>query len=158
MKPSEFFRKVLQEIPVLERHIANQVVAVEAERIHAENFRAAQFTDTVPQKWPKRKTNLANTHNYEGGTYEAQHKDKGRALLVKSGTLKRHALKGRVRDDSVEFVFPLEYERVHNEGLRAGRGKGFQMPKRQFVGESEVLKARIKRQAKKLITNHLKSL
>lgn len=27
------------------------------------------------------------------------------------------------------------YARVHNEGLRAGRGKGFQMPKRQFMGE-----------------------
>lgn len=27
------------------------------------------------------------------------------------------------------------YARVHNDGLRAGRGKGFQMPKRQFMGE-----------------------
>lgn len=31
------------------------------------------------------------------------------------------------------------YGRVHNEGLRAGRGKGFIMPKRQFMGESEEL-------------------
>lgn len=27
------------------------------------------------------------------------------------------------------------YARVHNEGLRAGRGSGFTMPKRQFMGE-----------------------
>ena len=27
------------------------------------------------------------------------------------------------------------YGRVHNEGLRAGRGKGFTMPRRQFMGE-----------------------
>ena len=27
------------------------------------------------------------------------------------------------------------YGRVHNEGLRAGKGKGFTMPKRQFMGE-----------------------
>lgn len=35
------------------------------------------------------------------------------------------------------------YGRVHNEGLRAGRGKGFIMPKRQFMGESEELNALI---------------
>ena len=27
------------------------------------------------------------------------------------------------------------YGRVHNEGLRAGRGAGFTMPRRQFMGE-----------------------
>lgn len=31
------------------------------------------------------------------------------------------------------------YGRVHNEGLRAGRGKGFTMPKRQFMGTSDEL-------------------
>lgn len=35
------------------------------------------------------------------------------------------------------------YGRVHNEGLRAGRGKGFVMPKRQFMGESDELNALI---------------
>ena len=31
------------------------------------------------------------------------------------------------------------YGRVHNEGLRAGRGKGFAMPRRQFMGENPEL-------------------
>jgi len=31
------------------------------------------------------------------------------------------------------------YGRVHNEGLRAGRGKGFIMPKRQFMGNDPEL-------------------
>lgn len=31
------------------------------------------------------------------------------------------------------------YAKVHNEGLKAGRGKGFTMPKRQFIGNSEKL-------------------
>ena len=31
------------------------------------------------------------------------------------------------------------YGRVHNEGLHAGRGKGFTMPRRQFMGESPEL-------------------
>lgn len=36
------------------------------------------------------------------------------------------------------------YAEVHNEGLRAGRGKGLKMPKRQFIGKSFLLNQRIK--------------
>ncbi|MDR2652798.1 MAG: phage virion morphogenesis protein [Prevotellaceae bacterium] len=39
----------------------------------------------------------------------------------------------------VRIYNPVEYAAVHNEGLRAGRGKGFRMPKRQFIGESAEL-------------------
>ena len=35
---------------------------------------------------------------------------------------------------SYTLVVENEYARVHNEGLKAGRGSGFIMPKRQFVG------------------------
>lgn len=35
------------------------------------------------------------------------------------------------------------YGRVHNEGLRAGRGSGFTMPRRQFMGEDPELDALI---------------
>lgn len=31
------------------------------------------------------------------------------------------------------------YAEVHNEGLHAGRGAGFTMPRRQFIGESKEL-------------------
>lgn len=37
------------------------------------------------------------------------------------------------------FASKEPYGRVHNEGLRAGRGKGFIMPKRQFMGPSDEL-------------------
>jgi phage gpG-like protein len=35
------------------------------------------------------------------------------------------------------------YAEVHNKGLRAGRGKGFIMPKRQFIGKSALLNKKI---------------
>jgi phage gpG-like protein len=35
------------------------------------------------------------------------------------------------------------YGRVHNEGLRAGRGSGFTMPKRQFIGDHPELRQAI---------------
>jgi phage gpG-like protein len=37
----------------------------------------------------------------------------------------------------------VPYARVHNEGLRAGRGRGFQMPRRQFIGESKELTKKV---------------
>jgi phage gpG-like protein len=142
-KASDYFRRLANSMPQLERKILNDVIAVEAERIHAENFRAEAFIDAAPQKWPARK--------------KADKDPAKRALLVKTGTLKGHALKGRVQSDAVAFVFPLAYEKVHNEGGQAGRGAGFKMPKRQFVGESQVLTGRIKKKAEILITEHLKN-
>jgi len=41
-----------------------------------------------------------------------------------------------VRGREIWFRSLAEYAKVHNEGLRAGRGKGFVMPKRQFIGKS----------------------
>lgn len=41
--------------------------------------------------------------------------------------------------DPSAFGSKEPYGRVHNEGLRAGRGRGFIMPKRQFMGQSEEL-------------------
>lgn len=145
-------------LPRLEQNIARDIIAVEAEQFHAKNFRDEGFTDTTLQKWPKRKTTIKNTKSYEGGIYELNNKDKGKAVLVQSSTLKGHALKGRVWGSQVKFVFPLEYEKVHNEGGRAGRGTGFQMPKRQFVGESEYLKNRIEAKAQKYMDQFFKNI
>lgn len=41
--------------------------------------------------------------------------------------------------EAIDFKVPGEYPQVHNEGLRSGRGNGFTMKKRQFIGVSETL-------------------
>ena len=52
----------------------------------------------------------------------------------------KYVSKGEVVVWTAPSAFAKEpYGRVHNEGLRAGRGSGFIMPKRQFMGESEEL-------------------
>lgn len=52
------------------------------------------------------------------------------------------------------FTSDTVYGKVHNEGLKAGRGQGFTMPKRQFIGSTpETIK-----QAETLISDHFKSL
>jgi phage gpG-like protein len=58
--------------------------------------------------------------------------DLGRSIEYSAGT-------GKVSVSS-----DLIYAAVHNFGLKAGRGAGFQMPKRQFIGESEILNSKIK--------------
>ena len=55
-----------------------------------------------------------------------------RKLLVKSGDLRR-SFETFQRGADVGIGTDIEYAKVHNEGLKAGRGAGFQMPKRQFM-------------------------
>lgn len=44
---------------------------------------------------------------------------------------------------TVRFENNVKYVKVHNEGLRAGRGRGFKMPKRMFMGYSHVLNRKL---------------
>jgi phage virion morphogenesis protein len=66
-----------------------------------------------------------------------------RAILVKSGRLRRSIRVVRTGSNSVVIGSDVEYAAVHNEGLKAGRGKGFTMPRRQFMGMDTVLKKEI---------------
>lgn len=49
------------------------------------------------------------------------------------------------------------YARVHNDGLRAGRGKGFTMPQRRFMGEhpelNELIIKELERKLKELLNS-----
>jgi phage gpG-like protein len=112
------------------QYIANDLprkVGVEGVRFFKQNFRNEGFTDQANQPWPdvKRRTNpntkgVARTRKIlHGETSELQNSLDYNADIAK-----------------VTFGSDLVYARVHNEGLRAGRGAGFTMKKRQFVGPS----------------------
>lgn len=132
---ADFFRRLQRSIPRLQAEILEQVILVEAENFHAENFRREGFTDQTFQPWPRRKVEP----------------DPRRGLLVKTGALKGHALKGRKMPSSIDFVMPLPYARRHNEGLDG-------MPKRQYLGPSAELVRRINRKAKTVLDNRLNSI
>ncbi len=148
--PAQFFRQLQRNLPRIEREILQSVIQVEAEAFHAENFRKEGFTDIGFQKWDE---------------IELNKKGKGRkgfkrkSILIGEkgvGIMRRHATKGSLRGRRVVFEFPLAYMKVHNDGGKAGRGSGFQMPKRQFVGKSAVLERRIQRKALALLNRRLK--
>lgn len=48
------------------------------------------------------------------------------------------------------------YGEVHNEGLKAGRGSGFTMPKRQFIGSTSQLRSKIIAELEKHMAKLLK--
>jgi len=84
-------------------------------------------------KWPEVKRRMMGTKNYKYAKPAAR----TRQILVGSG---RAALKAEVNNSiercdwgAIVFRVKLPYAKVHNEGLRAGRGAGFQMKQRQFM-------------------------
>lgn len=139
LNPTQYFRRLRMQMPQLKAEILAKVVAVEAAKFHHENFRAQAWSETE-QSWQPRKDG-----------------DTSRSLLVKSGRLRRAATAGRTTATTVDFVLPI-YGKVHNSGMRAGRGGGFQMPRRQFAGQSRILKNRFKTKAQIIIKRRLNNL
>ena len=121
--------------------LENAVVEVgnTAKNFFVENFRKQGFDDKTVQRWKPRKR---TTYRTKSGRIV---NDTTRAILVKEGDLRRSIIRVPNRAAmSVKIQTDLIYAKVHNEGLRAGRGKGFIMPKRQFIGDSYNLNEKVK--------------
>ena len=121
--------------------LENAVVEVgnTAKNFFVENFRKQGFDDKTVQRWKPRKR---TTYKTKSGRIV---NDTTRAILVQTGDLRRSIIRVPNRAAmSVKIQTDLIYAKVHNEGLRAGRGKGFIMPKRQFIGDSYNLNEKVK--------------
>jgi phage gpG-like protein len=100
--------------------IATQVART-AENQFKDNFRLQGFIDEHLEKWEPRENNS----------------DPGRAILVKSGRLKRsiRAIPGS-NFQKVDIVSDVDYAVKHNEGIG--------VRKRKFIGKSATLNLKIK--------------
>ena len=83
----------------------------------------------------------------KNGWQARKSKEKGgrRGILIKSGTLRRDVKQRSATFNRIEVgtsAITVDYADVHNSGLRSGRGVGFTMPKREFIGKSAKLEAR----------------
>lgn len=103
---------------------------------YKKSFIDGGFTDESLEQWKPRKR-IDRSRN-------------SRAILTQTGRLRRSLVAKKLGRYSVSIQSNVKYANVHNEGLRAGRGKGFKMPKRQFVGYSGQLARKIE---KKLDSN-----
>lgn len=108
-----------------------------------DSFQNEGFTDKTLKPWQPRKV-----------------VDAGRGILIGKGggeKLSNSIARTILTNKSITIGIkgnPNKYASVHNFGLKAGRGKGFQMPKRQFMGESAILSKKIIR----LINQRIKKI
>lgn len=111
-----------------------------------DSWRNQGFTDRSLRKWKEVKRRIQGTKEYK------YPKKKGigrrtRAILVKSGNLRRSV---RILEYAKKYVVlgsDLAYAGVHNAGSDT-------MPKRQFVGRSHALESRMQ----KIITNRVNKM
>ncbi|OGX23343.1 MAG: hypothetical protein A3K54_00055 [Omnitrophica WOR_2 bacterium RBG_13_44_8] len=140
---TSFRDKIIEILP--------QVIATEGQKHFEESFDKQGFTDKSLKKWRRRRFGGKKTLK-KGGQSKAYseflRKDKGRAILVghqgdKKGSHLKDSIRTTKTEKQVVFSTDKPYAQVHNEGGHAGRGAGFEMPQRQFMGPSEELNKKI---------------
>lgn len=168
MKPNEFFKKLQSKLPELKKDLI-ATLEVEAENFVLNNFARAEFQDTSPQRWPKR-----------------QHEEiPAYAPLVRSGDLRRAASNAKPTSTGIKFIMNQPYAQLHNEGgtvtitakmrrffwakyfetkedywknLALTKKTKLRIPKRKFIGQSQVLNMKFKTQATLTIIKFLNTL
>ena len=144
-------RKILNDLKRFEAKVPQMVSEMGGIALShfTRSFTNQGFTDEHLEKWKPRKRTRYNTRTKKNID------DTTRGILIGKGTANLMKLRrvnvGRyavaIRNNEVT----RKYARVHNEGLRAGRGGGFQMPKRQFVGYSRVMNRKIEARLTQII-------
>lgn len=101
------------------------LVSNNSKNFFLQSFRNQGFTDNSLEKWQKRDNR--------------SRRNSGRAILVDTGALRRSIKVSQSSFNKIVITSNLPYASVHNYGLKAGRGRGFKMPKRKFMGNSKKL-------------------
>lgn len=143
MTPDQFVAKLKAMVALRER--LPRIIGEDARSFFLDNYRKGGFEDTNFVPWVKRKVKrryLTNPDNLkvagEGKfsklTLSAAGKnDKGRALLVRSGRLRRSIQIMSSGPGYVVIGTDVPYASFHNDGVE-GR-----LPQRKFLGESTAL-------------------
>jgi len=125
------------------------IMGTDAKNHFVKSFRNQGFEDETIQKWQPRKRKSYRTRN--GRVVD----DTNRAILVKTGDLRRSIKVISKRYHSITLGSDLPYAQIHNDGLM-GMAYGkypFKMPKRQFIGHSRKLIDQLRNKLDKRIQN-----
>ena len=146
-------KKLLNHLERFEKKVPQMVSEMGsiALKHFTESFSNQGFTDNTLVKWQPRKS---TRYRQRSGKIVD---DTTRGVLIGKGTANLRKLR-RVNIDRYTIAIKNnqatdKYARVHNDGLRAGRGKGFMMPKRQFMGHSSVMSRKIRTKLNSIIKN-----
>ncbi len=141
------FAKRINNLNKLYPRLPNLAATI-AVKFSKDRFRAQNWVDTRTEPWPKRKENARQ-----------KRKNRGLAVLVKSGRLKRSIHKIRTTATLAVVGTDVPYAPYHNQGSgKQGTGtfnistrrentmRSGTLPRRQFIGESAALSRLIERQ------------
>ena len=118
---------------------APRVVGTLAVNHAKQTFDDEGFTDTVLEPWKEVKRREDP---------KASPRNQTRKILSDTGDLK-DSIRYQQEGMTVKIGSDLDYARPHNEGTdNAGRGGKTKLPKRQFIGDSESLKAEMRKEIK----------
>lgn len=166
MDGNEFAKHLLDISKEIEKYIDNdtpEIMGVMARDHFKEAFQEGTegFTDKSLEKWPnvKRRTNPKNFHYITKGPNKGD-KISGNAYAARAiltgdtgdlGFSIDYETKG---NGEVTVYSDKEYAEAHNEGTaNAGRNRNVTIPKRQFIGDSEVLNEKIAKRLENDIDN-----
>lgn len=153
MPTTHNFKEIVKAYEEFKRRLP-RVIGQEAVNFAKDNFRRQGFQDNPFQKWKQRKPGAA--------------RNKGRAILVDTGRLKRSIRVTRTTATKVYIGSNVDYAEAHNEGAhifgaqrvrkhhrrtRSGmvqvkahfRTANTRIPRRRFIGASDELNRRINR-------------
>lgn len=144
-------KKILKDLKRFEAKVPQMVSDMGAIALnhYTMSFTNQGFTDTSLVKWQPRKR--ASYRTRSGKIVN----DNTRGILIGKGTANLRKLRkvqsGRYTIFIKSNPATDKYAKVHNEGLRAGRGGGFTMTKREFVGFSKSMNDKIVRMINRTI-------
>lgn len=152
MSPKDFKIAVTKVAPYL-RNDFPRSVGVEGEQHFKESFHNEGFTDTTLQKWQevKRRTEIEQKLVLKQGKTRRSQKytkaERTRQILTgESGEL-GESIRWEADYNKVAFQTDVPYAQAHNEGTtNAGRNHKVTIPKRQFMGPSQQLSDRLKKE------------
>lgn len=148
MTPEEFKALLSQQTKAVQQAIRSELplrIGKKAADLFAENFQKEGFQDGSMQPWKevkRRQSSRVKGANSSRKILTGRTGDLGRSIRYETSAGK------------VTVYSDVIYADVHNEGLRAGRGKGFQMPQRQFMGDSKDIDALVEQEIENTL-NHL---
>ena len=148
MNPSQFkqhLKSVQIDIKTFANRDAPRIAAKVAIDHFKENFQNERFEK---KKWKEVKR---RKDKYIKGARATR-----KILTGDTGDLGRSVENAKYTIGKATIISDLPYSAVHNEGLRAGRGRGFKMPKRQFMGDSDELHQKTKKELIKKLNTIIK--
>lgn len=138
------FKAKIQAFQVLKNSLPPEL-GTEAVNFFQSSFRDQGFKDNALNKWKEVQRRTPGTKTYKS----ASPADRSRAILVKSGRLKRSIRRGFTSFAKTVIATDVPYAKVHNQGST-------KMPKRQFMGSSKQLDTKLMTIIRKRVSGIMK--